>query len=135
METTLSLKTWNRFVHEGVLDPSRINKRLAESWYRSREAQVNPHFGKGRSILPPDLLISQKEKNALLQTIALPHLDKLKQFSKDLGMIALLIDPEGYVLSMSGNPQTKNEAAQINFVEGVRWTEDEVGTNAIGTAR
>lgn len=134
METTLSLKTWNRFVNEGVLDPSRINKRLAESWYRSREAQVNPHFGKGRSILPPDLLISQKEKNALLQTIALPHLDKLKQFAKDLGMIALLIDPEGYVLSMSGNPHTKNEAAQINFVEGVRWTEDEVGTNAIGTA-
>lgn len=134
METTFSLQTWNRFVHEGVLDSSRINKRLAESWYRSREAQVNPHSGKGRSILPPDLLNSQKEKYALLQTIAQPHLDKLKQFAKDLGMIALLIDPEGYVLSMSGSLQTKNEAAQINFVEGVRWTEDEVGTNAIGTA-
>ncbi|WP_248923932.1 sigma-54-dependent Fis family transcriptional regulator [Paenibacillus hamazuiensis] len=134
MDTTLSLKIWDRFVSEGVLDSSRLNKRLAESWYRSREARVNPHFGKGRYILPPEELHSQKEKNTLLQHIALPHLDKMKQFTNELGMISLLIDPEGYVLTMSGNRDTQNEAKKINFVEGVRWTEDEVGTNAIGTA-
>ena len=49
-------------------------------------------------------------------------------------MMALLIDPDGYVLSLSGNKQTLQRAKHINFVEGVKWTEAAVGTNAIGTA-
>lgn len=34
-------------------------------------------------------------------------------------MMALLIDPDGYVLSLSGNKQTLQRAKQINFIEGV----------------
>ena len=49
-------------------------------------------------------------------------------------MMALLIDPDGYVLSLSGNKQTLKRAKHINFIEGVKWTEAAVGTNAIGTA-
>ena len=49
-------------------------------------------------------------------------------------MMALLIDADGYVLSLAGCLRTLEEAKKINFVEGVRWTETEVGTNAIGTA-
>ena len=52
----------------------------------------------------------------------------------ELQMMALLIDPDGYVLSLSGNKQTLQRAKHINFVEGVKWTEAAVGTNAIGTA-
>ncbi len=52
----------------------------------------------------------------------------------ELQMMALLIDPDGYVLSLSGNKQTLKRAKHINFVEGVKWTEAAVGTNAIGTA-
>ncbi len=133
-ETSLSIHTWKRFVNEGVLDSSRLNQRLVESWYRSREANVNPYMNKGRYILTDDLIYSKKEENSLLRNIALPHVNKMNQFINSLGMIALLIDPEGYVLSISGNSEVQNEASKINFVEGVRWTEGEVGTNAIGTA-
>lgn len=52
----------------------------------------------------------------------------------ELQMMALLIDPDGYVLSLSGNKQTLKRAKHINFIEGVKWTEAAVGTNAIGTA-
>ena len=38
-------------------------------------------------------------------------------------MMALLIDPDGYVLSLSGNKQTLKRAKHINFIEGVKWTE------------
>ena len=38
-------------------------------------------------------------------------------------MMALLIDPDGYVLSLSGNQQTLKRAKHINFIEGVKWTE------------
>lgn len=58
----------------------------------------------------------------------------MNQAIKESGMMALLVDPDGYVLSLSGNEKIMDEAGKINFVEGVRWTEGEVGTNAIGTA-
>ena len=45
-----------------------------------------------------------------------------------------MIDPDGYVLSTIGSAQTLKDAKKINLVEGVRWTEEEVGTNAIGSA-
>lgn len=134
LETALSLNIWKRFVNEGVLDASRLNKRIVESWYRSRDARVNPHLDKGRLVLTNDRFHSQKKKNALLRDMAQPHLERMNGFIDDLGMIALLIDPEGYVLSMTGNLHVRQEAGKINFVEGVRWTEGEVGTNAIGTA-
>ncbi|HJV47444.1 MAG TPA: sigma-54-dependent Fis family transcriptional regulator [Bacillota bacterium] len=134
IESTLSLNTWKRFVNEGVLDSSRLNKMITESWYRSRDAQVNPNLGMGSYVLTKDQFHSQKEKNSLLLDIAQPHLERMKHFTKELGMMALLIDPEGYVLFLTGNREVKNEAQKINFVQGVRWTESEVGTNAIGTA-
>ena len=59
---------------------------------------------------------------------------KYEKTIDELQMMALLIDPDGYVLSLSGNKQTLQRAKQINFIEGVKWTEAAVGTNAIGTA-
>jgi len=134
IETTFSLNTWKRFVNEGVLDSSRLNKRIIESWYRCKKKAVNPHSGIGREILKNDRFHIQKEKNSLFLDIALPHLDRISETLDELGMVALLIDPEGYVLSLKGSKEVLEHTKKMNFVEGVRWTEGEVGTNAIGTA-
>lgn len=134
IETTCYLNMWKRFVNEGVLDTSRLNKRVVESWYRCKKKDVNPYLNKGREILSEDLLDVQKEKNSLFLNSSLPHLNKMGDMVKEMGMMALLIDPEGYVLSLKGNKGVLHDASKINFIEGVRWTEGEVGTNAIGTA-
>lgn len=132
--TACYLNTWKRFVSEGVLDEARLNKRIMESWYRCKNNEVNPHLHKGPHILSGDLLAAQREKNSLFLEIALPHLDKMKGMIEELGMMALAVDPDGYVLSLTGNQGVLHEARKINFTNGVRWTEGEVGTNAIGTA-
>lgn len=134
IKTAISLNTWKRFVKEGVLDSSRLNKRIIESWYRCRDTDVDPFLVKGKNILDHGRLHAQKQKSSILLDVALPQLAKMSQSTKELGMVALIIDPEGYVLSMSGSGQILEEAQKINFVEGVRWTEQETGTNAIGTA-
>jgi transcriptional regulator of acetoin/glycerol metabolism len=134
IENALSLSMWKRFVSEGVLDSARLSKRIAESWHRCKEAYVNPYLEKGKHILTSEILQSQKEKNALLLDIAAPYLNKVEKAAKELGMMALLIDAEGYVLSITGNSGVIEDARRINFVEGVQWTEQEIGTNAIGTA-
>ncbi|MEH7120134.1 sigma-54-dependent Fis family transcriptional regulator [Neobacillus vireti] len=134
MNTTLYLDAWKRFVKEDVLDSARINKLILESWYRCKEEKVNPYLNRGRNLLTEQQLHTLRDKNSMLIEIATPYLNKIDQAIKQSGMMALLVDPEGYVLSITGNEKTLNDARKINFVEGVRWTECEVGTNAIGTA-
>ncbi|MDM5188639.1 sigma-54-dependent Fis family transcriptional regulator [Bacillus sp. DX4.1] len=128
------LHTWKKFVDEGVLDSTRMNKRISESWHRSKQAHVNPHMNKGQKILTLDEFHEQKQKSAIFLDIALPHLQNMQKTIDELQMMALLIDPDGYVLSLTGNKQTLQQAKHINFIEGVKWTEAAVGTNAIGTA-
>ncbi|MFJ5965580.1 sigma-54-dependent Fis family transcriptional regulator [Bacillus sp. NPDC093026] len=132
--TPCYLNTWKRFVREGLLDRSRLNKRVMESWHRCKKANVNPYLDKGQSILKKELFNAQKKKHSLFLDVALPYLNKISQQLKESEMMALLIDADGYVLSLTGSQRTLSEARKINFVEGVRWTEADVGTNAIGTA-
>ncbi|HFK1790959.1 TPA: sigma-54-dependent Fis family transcriptional regulator [Bacillus pacificus] len=128
------LHTWKKFVDEGVLDSNRINERISESWYRCRHANVNPHMNKGQKILSSNIFQDQKKKSEIFLDIAIPQIQNMRKTIDELQMMALLIDPDGYVLSLSGNKQTLQRAKHINFVEGVKWTEAAVGTNAIGTA-
>lgn len=128
------LHTWKRFVDEGVLDSNRINERISESWHRCKQANVNPHMNKGQKILSSIFFQDQKKKSEIFLDIAIPQIQNMRKTIDELQMMALLIDPDGYVLSLSGNKQTLQRAKHINFVEGVKWTEAAVGTNAIGTA-
>ncbi|AZQ47577.1 MULTISPECIES: sigma-54-dependent Fis family transcriptional regulator [Bacillus] len=128
------LHTWKKFVDEGVLDSNRMNERISESWYRCKQANVNPHMNKGQKILSSNVFQDQKKKSEIFLDIAIPQLQNMRKTIDELQMMALLIDPDGYVLSLSGNQQTLKRAKHINFIEGVKWTEAAVGTNAIGTA-
>ncbi|RKF52485.1 sigma-54-dependent Fis family transcriptional regulator [Bacillus wiedmannii] len=128
------LHTWKKFVDEGVLDSKRMNERISESWHRCKQANVNPHMNKGQKILSSNIFQDQKKKSEIFLDIAIPQLQNMRKTIDELQMMALLIDPDGYVLSLSGNQQTLKRAKHINFIEGVKWTEAAVGTNAIGTA-
>ncbi|MDZ4469044.1 sigma-54-dependent Fis family transcriptional regulator [Bacillus cereus] len=128
------LHTWKKFVNEGVLDSNRINERISESWHRCKQANVNPHMNKGQKVLSSNIFREQKKKSEIFLDIALPQIKNMRKTIDELQMMALLIDPDGYVLSLSGNKQTLKRAKHINFIEGVKWTEAAVGTNAIGTA-
>lgn len=91
-------------------------------------------MNKGQKVLSSNIFREQKKKSEIFLDIALPQIQNLRKTIDELQMMALLIDPDGYVLSLSGNKQTLKRAKHINFIEGVKWTEAAVGTNAIGTA-
>ena len=129
----LKHEIWRRFVREGVLDHGRMNKRIEESWYICRRQNVDPYDGKGRIVLDSQLLTERRKKNQRLLQIAAPILGHLEKVFQETKSILLLADSNGYVLYMNGHKQAMNKAEAIKFIEGVKWTEDEVGTNAIGT--
>ena len=130
----LNRSVWDRFVKEGALDDSRINKRISESWLFCRQKGINPYYGKGKTILTKDKFQERKKANKKLLHTALPVLKNLLPFLNHTKAVFLLVDPEGYVLFMDGHEMALHKAKSIHFIEGVKWTEEEVGTNAIGTA-
>ncbi|MFB4165275.1 sigma-54-dependent Fis family transcriptional regulator [Alteribacillus sp. JSM 102045] len=130
----LKRETWKRFVLEGTLDTSRMEKRIAESWYHCRQSGVDPYDGKGVLLLDGKELEDRKQKNSRLIQVAMPFLKNLAKMYEQLNVVLLLADRDGYVLRMMGNSSAYRTAKDINFTEGIKWTEEEVGTNAIGTA-
>ncbi len=129
---TLSEGVWKRFVQEGVLDDSRLKKSVSDSWLRCKKKGVNPHLGEGKQVLSGESFCRLRKKSALLLDIAEPYMEKMFNYLKGTHSIILLIDPQGFVLTAKGDKDIKWLARNINFVEGVKWTEEEVGTNAIG---
>ncbi|WP_318246811.1 sigma-54-dependent Fis family transcriptional regulator [Bacillus norwichensis] len=130
----LKNSVWSRFVQEGVLDESRINKRISESWYICRKDGVNPYNGKGEKILQQKQFVQRKNERNDLLYVALPLIKNLQKIFAQTKSLFLLVDSEGYVLYMDGDPLALEKAGAINFIEGAKWTEKEVGTNAVGTA-
>ncbi|WHY80341.1 sigma-54-dependent Fis family transcriptional regulator [Siminovitchia fortis] len=134
VQDSLKNSVWSRFVQEGVLDKSRINKRISESWYICRQDGVNPYNGKGNELLQENQFLRRKNASSQLLNAALPFIRKLQKFFGQMKSLFLLVDSDGYVLYMDGDPMALEKAGAINFIEGVKWTEKEVGTNAVGTA-
>ena len=134
MGLSVSDGIWRRFVREGTLDAGRLRTSISESWLRCRRLGVNPLDGKGREPLAADLLFSQREAQRQFLEVALPHLKALYESLAGQGLLVLLTDTNGLVLFMVGDASAMERAMNIQFVEGVRWTEEFVGTNAIGTA-
>ena len=131
---TVKRNVWQRFVREGVLDAARLQKRIEESWYMCQKKGVNPYDGKGSDILTPEQLHQRLKKNDRLTSIAAPIMEKVIISIRQANTMILLIDKEGYILATRGPGLTLKRASKINFVEGSKWTEDIVGTNAVGTA-
>ncbi|MCP3761252.1 sigma-54-dependent Fis family transcriptional regulator [Domibacillus sp. A3M-37] len=134
MNEAVKRNVWQRFVREGVLDAARLQKRIEESWYMCQKKGVNPYDGKGSDILTTDQLHQRLEKNDRLTSIAGPIMDKVIMSIQQANTMILLVDKEGYILAACGPDPTLKRASEINFVEGSKWTEDVVGTNAVGTA-
>ena len=59
---------------------------------------------------------------------------KLYEFVKGSGFIVMLTDERGFIMEAFGDHDTLDQAQRLYFVKGADWTEESVGTNAIGTA-
>lgn len=125
---------WKKYVEFGEVNEGIINQPIIESWKRSNQASVNPLGGVCQHVLEHRELIRVKDKkNELLQTVN-PLMEYYYQLVKGTGVIFVLIDEKGYILDSFGDSHIIAEAKEINFVNGASWTENQVGTNAIGTA-
>lgn len=134
LKDELSLRhSWERFIHQGRLDPT-VDPLVCKSWQRSRDFGVNPLQRKGSTRLSPAELHQRTELRADFISISLPLMNHLYEFVQGSGFMVTLCDESGVLLKVFGDDETLRSAEQIQFVEGADWSEEVMGTNAIGTA-
>lgn len=125
---------WSEFVATGGLDVNTIPEEILESWIRCRQAGVDPYDGFCYHHLNEKEFKILLEKCKELFETARPFMEKLYNFVKGSGFIVMLTDEQGYILEALGDEETLVQGENIKFIRGAAWTEEEVGTNAIGTA-
>ncbi|MBE3589166.1 MAG: sigma 54-interacting transcriptional regulator, partial [Thermoanaerobacteraceae bacterium] len=110
----------------------QVREEIRASWARSMEYGVSPYLKMNRQILPPEKLALKIEENRELVEVALPIIKNLFEFVKGSGFVVALADREGTLLVVVGDEEGIEFTRKANFIEGTRWSEDLMGTNAVG---
>lgn len=120
-------KMWKRFIFENELT-DKLSPIVKDSWIRSNQWKVDPFqpYGHIKKI--------QMERYKSLIDWSAPLMEGLYSIVKGSGFLVILCNEKGQLLKSIGDPNTLEKAAQIGFVEGADWSEQTMGTNAIGTS-
>ena len=123
---------WDRFLEDPTADLPDVRPEILESWRRSREYGVDSRLTR-KVVLSPQKLKERIRANQSLYATALPIMEGLHEFVKDTGFMVLLCDKDGYVLKIVGDDNVKTAAEGNLLVEGAGRSEQDMGTNGIGT--
>lgn len=126
-------KAWTDFTEHGILESDVIKKDVADSWKICKSAGVDPLGGAG-AVLDKTALKKRLKENENLIKIAHPIMEQIYNQVRGSGFVIVLTDKDGYLIDRIGDEGIMGEARKMNFVEGALWTENAVGTNAIGMA-
>jgi signal transduction histidine kinase len=133
-------RSWDRLVADGALAPelppeatAGLRPTIVESWRRSLATGLDP-----TDLLAP---IEADEEEVLERwfdhplgslTHVLTH--QLRKVAEESRSMVVVTDESGLVLHRLGEEWLKERAAEMNLVEGARYSEAADGTNGIGTA-
>ena len=125
---------WERLLSGEECSSDALRRLIDDSWRRCLNAHVDP----GKFQAPPPLsensLYSLQQKHGDLLTASTPVMAMARDFLAETGTIMVLTDHSGTILSLEGDPGTRDEAGVMNMMPGASWSETACGTNAIGTA-
>jgi sigma-54 dependent transcriptional regulator, acetoin dehydrogenase operon transcriptional activator AcoR len=126
------LAAWENFIERGALS-SDLRSSVAASWQRSRNHHVT--VDRARAPLVADAeLFRHRSKNASLRHAARCALDNSKTFLSDANSIMILTDPTGLIIDTQGDDRVIDAGRTVHLEHGGRWSEADIGTNAIGAA-
>ena len=126
------LQGWDEYLGDGQLEHVRVP--IVESWRRSQSAGIDPLDGRAPTLLADRRDVRERWDAHPLRTGAPLIRRWLRPFAEDSDYIIMVTDSGGMVLWVHGDTRVRSQVADAwNTVEGALWTEDAVGTNAIGT--
>ncbi|WAA66408.1 helix-turn-helix domain-containing protein [Microbacterium oxydans] len=122
-------------VHEamatGTAAPARPRETIAESWRRLRQRGLRPDRNTAAASLRGDTSAPHADRLRRLFPQLLTHAQPLVD---DNDTLLVLADADGTLIDTAGHRRSRDRAEEIGFLPGHFWAEQNVGTNAIGTA-
>ncbi len=106
----------------------------SRSFTRCRNYGLDPAMVYSRRILTGSELEERLKKNKELIVIAEPFIRQLCDFLKGTGFFSILTDEEGCILKVIGDEDILGEAYALKMTPGAFMNEENIGTNAMGTA-
>lgn len=123
-------------MHETMLDgaapPSPPRGVVQRSWRRMRAAGRDADRI-GLVEHADDTVVEERRRRSPLGLVIGPLRDSLASVAEEAGHLMVVTDADGMVLWRAGSPVIRRRADAVGFSDGVRWTEQTAGTNAIGT--
>ncbi len=124
---------WQSFI-AGEKQLSTVDPLVYRSWQRSRDNKVNSQHVINYEILPAPRLKERCQEHEDLIQAGKPVLACIFRYLKNSNHIVQLIDNDGYILEVLGDPPFINKVQKVHLSPGANWREEIMGTNAIGTA-
>ena len=125
---------WKKFIETGAFDTDIVRTQISQSWLRNRQAGIDPYSTQVHSSLSEEGLSKILKNNKRWIQVARPVMANLHKFVQGSGFVVALTNANGHIMEMFCDDDTKQNHISQNFFPGASWSEDEVGTNAIGTA-
>jgi GAF domain len=124
-------------MHDAVIGGGRSALRprdlVARSWSRVLSTGLQPSRRTVRDPLPKDEVLRRRRESPLSLVV-----DELRQIVCSVAdasqFLMVVTDGDGVILWREGAARVRARADGLGFAEGAVWTEERVGTNAIGTA-
>lgn len=129
-------KAWDAYVSHNRLEDSLfagLSPVIQAYWQRSQAYHVDPFQATGPLRYQRDELTRLQLENQDLIDISIPLMMRIYNLVRGSEFIVTLCDKHGVLLKVIGDEGPLKKARQIQFVEGADWSEQAVGTNAIGT--
>ncbi|MBB6377309.1 hypothetical protein BKA01_004567 [Pseudonocardia eucalypti] len=132
MRTARQLADIRECVIAGALPRARARPVVFESWRRSLAARVDPERGDG----PPIAFDRQQTAEIRAGHPLAATLPLLREtlLADDAVHMMIVTDEGGHILWREGHHTLLRPAEDVGLTEGTRWSEDAIGTNAMGTA-
>ncbi|GAA0126903.1 sigma-54-dependent Fis family transcriptional regulator [Clostridium sp. CTA-19] len=128
---TFIKNAWENFIYDDIIN-EQVRNEILESWIRCKKYNVNPMGGKGKN--KHSNIKELIDKNRELIKIAKPVMESVYKIVEGSSFAMILADKDGYILEVIGDEDIMDRVNELNFLKGELWSEEEVGTNAIGTA-
>lgn len=124
-------------IHDAVLSgtrpPDRPRPLVARSWARVMDLGLAADRVNERRPLPVAELEQRRRTSRL--SLVVDELRRVLTSVADASLFLVVVtDADGVVLWREGSARVQLVADRLGFLEGMVWTEQVVGTNAIGTA-
>ncbi|MGD0564998.1 MAG: sigma-54-dependent Fis family transcriptional regulator [Roseiarcus sp.] len=123
---------WERFVERGAA-PIGMRAAVVASWQRSRAHHVLVDATMA-PLLAEAELFRHRSKHTQLMHAARPALASSSAFLSDANSMMILTDPSGVIIDTQGDARAIEAGRTIHLEHGGRWSEADIGTNAIGAA-